>query len=345
VSITRQYKAESKYAKRCPFGMMIEERSYTATAKGYRFGFNGKGSDDEVSGIGNQYDYGFRIYNPRLGKFLSVDPLTSTYPWYTPYQFAGNGPILNIDLDGLEDFDVISYWSEEAGGYITKMTLLSDRDATDIPLKLHYTLTTKDGNLIKKDVDHYLTEKQKRDGEIIMRKGTNYGLYTQHRDQADLANLLDPKKSTTPVSLNKPIPKQPTPKKSPIVDKVPTAPKPATKTIDINLKGANFDGNSSDIDGPGLSLRSDDISEILKPATDILKNDPTATLTITVGTGCPTKNCETAYGNAEDLLNARFNEVVRQMKVADPSVDVSRIKQKNSYHTKLSFTVKATTTK
>jgi hypothetical protein len=36
---------------------------------GYRYGFNGKENDGEVSGEGNQYDYGFRIYNPRLGGF------------------------------------------------------------------------------------------------------------------------------------------------------------------------------------------------------------------------------------------------------------------------------------
>lgn len=49
------------------------------------------------------YDYGFRIYNPTIGKFLSVDPLARSYPWYTPYQFAGNKPIFAIDLDGLEE--------------------------------------------------------------------------------------------------------------------------------------------------------------------------------------------------------------------------------------------------
>ena len=48
------------------------------------------------------YDYGFRIYDPGIGKFLSVDPLTREYPWYTPYQFAGNMPTQAIDLDGLE---------------------------------------------------------------------------------------------------------------------------------------------------------------------------------------------------------------------------------------------------
>jgi len=47
-------------------------------------------------------DYGFRIYNPSIAKFLSVDPLTKGYPMLTPYQFASNSPIVNIDLDGLE---------------------------------------------------------------------------------------------------------------------------------------------------------------------------------------------------------------------------------------------------
>ena len=33
---------------------------------------------------------------------MSVDPLAPSYPWYAPYQFAGNTPIIAIDLDGLE---------------------------------------------------------------------------------------------------------------------------------------------------------------------------------------------------------------------------------------------------
>lgn len=48
-------------------------------------------------------DYGMRIYNAALGKFLSIDALTKEYPWYTPYQFAGNKPIKFIDIDALEE--------------------------------------------------------------------------------------------------------------------------------------------------------------------------------------------------------------------------------------------------
>lgn len=69
----------------------------------YRYGFNGKENDNEVKGNGNQQNYGMRIYDPRLGRFLSVDPLTGDYPWLTPYQFAANTPIVAIDLDGLEN--------------------------------------------------------------------------------------------------------------------------------------------------------------------------------------------------------------------------------------------------
>ncbi|MCD4680190.1 MAG: hypothetical protein K8S00_07365 [Bacteroidales bacterium] len=69
----------------------------------YRFGFQGQEKDDELKGVGNSINYLARIYDPRLGKFLSVDPLTKEYPWYTPYQFAGNKPIAFIDRDGEEE--------------------------------------------------------------------------------------------------------------------------------------------------------------------------------------------------------------------------------------------------
>ncbi|WP_341836417.1 RHS repeat-associated core domain-containing protein [Chitinophaga pollutisoli] len=73
-----------------------------------RYGFNGKENDNEVKGIeGSQQDYGFRIYDPRVAKFLSVDPLTKSYPHYTPYQFAGNTPIMAIDLDGAEELPYV----------------------------------------------------------------------------------------------------------------------------------------------------------------------------------------------------------------------------------------------
>ncbi len=59
-----------------------------------------------MKGEGNQQDYGMRIYDPRVGRFLSVDPISKSYPELTPYQFASNTPIQAIDLDGLEKYTV-----------------------------------------------------------------------------------------------------------------------------------------------------------------------------------------------------------------------------------------------
>ena len=54
----------------------------------YRYEFNGKENDNEVKEEGNQQDYGMRIYDPRIGKFLSVDPLSPKYLQLTRYQFS-----------------------------------------------------------------------------------------------------------------------------------------------------------------------------------------------------------------------------------------------------------------
>jgi RHS repeat-associated protein len=111
--------------------MMIKEGAWSSSS--YRFGFNGKEMDNETSGTGNQYDYGFRIYNPRLGKFLSVDPLTKSYPWFTPYQFAGNEPIWSIDLDGLEQFRVTYRSTNEGDATIKVVTHVNPTDRTNHP--------------------------------------------------------------------------------------------------------------------------------------------------------------------------------------------------------------------
>jgi RHS repeat-associated protein len=87
--------------------MVMPGRKYTAGSL-YRYGFNGKENDNDIKGDGNQQDYGMRIYDTRLGRFLSVDPLTTEYPELTPYQFASNRPIEGIDLDGLEFYDAKS---------------------------------------------------------------------------------------------------------------------------------------------------------------------------------------------------------------------------------------------
>jgi RHS repeat-associated protein len=115
-------------------------RSYTGITQN-RYGFNGKETDNETYGQGNEYDYGFRIYNPRIGKFLSVDPLTSKYPGWSPYAFAMNCPISGIDLDGLE------YYYSSGGTFLGHTTTdangnkLDDKTANSVKLATSVTQT------------------------------------------------------------------------------------------------------------------------------------------------------------------------------------------------------------
>ena len=85
-----------------PFGAPLAARTYTAPNTNYRFGFNGVERDDEIKGAENSYDFLFRIYDPRLGRFLSTDPLEKEYPWNSPYTFAENRVIDGKDLEGKE---------------------------------------------------------------------------------------------------------------------------------------------------------------------------------------------------------------------------------------------------
>ncbi|MFN8238194.1 MAG: RHS repeat-associated core domain-containing protein [Chitinophagales bacterium] len=114
-----------------PFGMQMPGKNTTlasySSLNRYRFGFNGQERDDEVSGNSNALDFGERIYNSRTARFYTIDGLTAKYPWYSPYQFAGNTPIAAIDLDGLEQY--IKTYKFEDG----KVTLINVVDNSYLP--------------------------------------------------------------------------------------------------------------------------------------------------------------------------------------------------------------------
>ncbi len=66
----------------------------------YPYGFNGKYKDNEWAGKGNHYDYGARFYDPRIARWLSIDPLAADYQSKTPYNFGLNNPIFFLDHGG-----------------------------------------------------------------------------------------------------------------------------------------------------------------------------------------------------------------------------------------------------
>jgi RHS repeat-associated protein len=73
----------------------------------YRFGFNGMEADNDLKGAGNSYNFGNRIYDPRLGRWSSLDLYTNKYPSLSGYGFAANSPLIFMDRDG-NDFIIIT---------------------------------------------------------------------------------------------------------------------------------------------------------------------------------------------------------------------------------------------
>ncbi len=68
--------------------------------KGYLYGFNGKEKDNETTVNGGDYDFGARVYDGRLGRWLSLDPLMLKYNNESPFDFCFNNPLYFIDSDG-----------------------------------------------------------------------------------------------------------------------------------------------------------------------------------------------------------------------------------------------------
>jgi RHS repeat-associated protein len=85
-----------------PFGMEMPGQVYVGAE--YRYGFQGQERDDEIRGGGMSYNYEYRMHDPRVGRFLSVDPLSPDYPWNSPYAFSENRLVDGIDLEGREFF-------------------------------------------------------------------------------------------------------------------------------------------------------------------------------------------------------------------------------------------------
>lgn len=93
-----------------PLGGRWDNQSSTLSSNRYKY----SGKELQVVGDLNYLDYGFRMYDSSLGRWLTIDPLADKYYSTSPFAFCGNNPIGNIDYWGL------GYWSTDDPDLIQK---------------------------------------------------------------------------------------------------------------------------------------------------------------------------------------------------------------------------------
>jgi len=82
--------------------MQNSSQNNFSSHRNYRYSYNGMEKDDEVSGNGNSYTTQFRQYDPRLGRWKSLDPLAGKFANMSPFNAFNNNPIFYTDPLGLE---------------------------------------------------------------------------------------------------------------------------------------------------------------------------------------------------------------------------------------------------
>ena len=95
-----------------PFGVSLDGR--TVESEFYRYGFQRQEKDDDFKGKGNSLNFEYRMHDPRVGRFFALDPITSKFPYNSPYAFCENRPLDGIELEGKE-WSVIETFDPESG--------------------------------------------------------------------------------------------------------------------------------------------------------------------------------------------------------------------------------------
>lgn len=119
-----------------------------------------------------------RIYDPRVGRFLSVDPLTKKFAKLTPYQFASNRPIDGTDLDGQE--------YSPAGLNINPKTGIANPRATTAVVLIQSPEVMA---LVKKEDDARAAQKSMQTTGADMNGNAHSGSEYTIRDQIKIANV------------------------------------------------------------------------------------------------------------------------------------------------------------
>ena len=118
-----------------PFGLTMAGISAKALngAPENKYKFGGKELNNKEFGDGaglETYDFGARNYDPQIGRWHTIDPLSEKMRRYTPYNYAFNNPLRYIDRDGMAPTDWVRYTDQNGEQHVTFAESVTDEKSS-----------------------------------------------------------------------------------------------------------------------------------------------------------------------------------------------------------------------
>ncbi|PXX95028.1 hypothetical protein DF185_22725 [Marinifilum breve] len=144
-----------------PFGMRMNMAD-SKTDADQKYLYNGKELQDETDWL----DYGWRMYDPAIARWHCIDNLAEKYISLSPYHYAGNNPIKNIDIDGNEFTSRAWVWVQKLLNQVNNRVTDMSADLEEKSMRLSSGKTKKGKNLTDKQKDKLKGKINKLKGKI-----------------------------------------------------------------------------------------------------------------------------------------------------------------------------------
>jgi RHS repeat-associated protein len=161
-----------------PFGLEI---SSVQPSQKNEYLYNGKELQEETG----YYDYGFRQYDPVIGRWTTIDPMAEKSRRWSPYNYAENNPVRFIDPDGMETEDP----QKKVNSTVTSVE--------DKSHNLHVTQSTTTTTVVKTETGSITTKTTVSATDIISNSETTGTKHGDVTTQTNVTTVDGDKTSTT----------------------------------------------------------------------------------------------------------------------------------------------------